>query len=190
VVEKTLRADARRNLELILQAAAETFAERGLEASVADVAARAGVGNATIFRRFATKDELIDAVLEMRLHEMADVVRQAAEQPGGIAAVRGFLARAVELQVRDKAFLECVGKPRFVALPAYARIEQEMLAALDQMMVKAQAAGEVRSDVSGADLPVLLHSLCHGALMLESDDARDRYVDIFCDGLRPVVTAG
>ena len=59
-----LRADAQRNLERILAAARVVFTEDGLEASVADVAERAGVGTATIFRRFPTKDDLVAAMLE------------------------------------------------------------------------------------------------------------------------------
>ena len=74
-----LRADAQRNLERILEAACEVFARDGLDASVADVAERAGVGTATIFRRFPTKDDLVAAVLERELEAFAGHARDAAE---------------------------------------------------------------------------------------------------------------
>ncbi len=67
-----LRADAQRNLALILEAARAVFAEEGLDASVAEVAERAGVGTATIFRRFPTKDDLIAAILEQELGAVVD----------------------------------------------------------------------------------------------------------------------
>jgi len=73
-----LRADAQRNLERILEAARDVFAEEGLEASVADVAQRAGVGTATIFRRFPTKDDLVAAMLERRLESVVARARAAA----------------------------------------------------------------------------------------------------------------
>ena len=66
-----LRADAQRNLERILEAARAVFARDGLDASVADVAERAGVGTATIFRRFPTKDDLVAAMLEYELERSA-----------------------------------------------------------------------------------------------------------------------
>src|SRR5207244_734984 len=80
VVEAThLRADAQRNLERILEAARAVFAEEGLEASVADVAERAGVGTATIFRRFASKDDLVAAMLEQELETVVARARAAAQ---------------------------------------------------------------------------------------------------------------
>ncbi len=74
-----LRADAQRNLERILEAARETFAEQGLEASVADIAQRAGVGTATIFRRFPTKPSLVAAIITGELTTMLTLARTAAE---------------------------------------------------------------------------------------------------------------
>ena len=79
-----LRADAQRNLERILEAARAVFAEDGLDASVADVAERAGVGTATIFRRFPTKDDLVAAMLE---HELEAIVAARA-QAAGDATIR------------------------------------------------------------------------------------------------------
>ncbi len=73
-----LRADAARNLERILEAARVVFAEDGLDASVADIAEQAGVGTATIFRRFATKDDLCAAILEREIETIA-----AARPRGG-----------------------------------------------------------------------------------------------------------
>jgi AcrR family transcriptional regulator len=155
------------------------------------VASRAGVGSATIFRRFATKDELIDAVLEARLQEMLEIVRDAAAQPAGLDAIRSFLRQMIEVQLRDKGLLESVGKRRFALLPAYALVKDEMFSALDVLVRKAREAGEVRDDLAGVDLPVLLHSLSHAALMIEGDapDLWLRYLDLVCDGLRPGVAS-
>lgn len=183
VAEKVLRADARRNLELILRAAGECFAERGLEASVADVAARAGVGTATIFRRFPTKDDLIDAVIASRLEDMLAVVREAADKPGGVATVRELLIRSVEFQLRDRGFVDSVGKGRFAAVPGYADVRDELVAGLGTVVERAQTAGELRTDLTANDLPVLIHTLVHAAQMI--GDGWHRYLDLLLDGLRP-----
>ncbi len=67
---RPLRADAARNRRLLLAAAADEFAERGLDASVADIARRAGVGKGTVFRHFATKDDLLAAIVIDRVREL------------------------------------------------------------------------------------------------------------------------
>lgn len=182
-----LRADARRNLELILQAAGECFAERGLEASVADVAGRAGVGTATIFRRFATKDDLIDAVIRSRLEQMREHVREAAEAPDGLAALRRLLVNVVATQLQDKGFVDSVGKGRFAAVPGYAELRDELIGLIGTIVARAQAAGELREDLAANDVPVLMHMLAHAAQMLEPVEpgAWERYLDVVLDGLRP-----
>jgi AcrR family transcriptional regulator len=76
-----LRADAARNRERIIAAAAAVFAERGLEAATAEIAHRAGVGEATLFRRFPTKDDLIDAIIETRMEEVVALADAAASDP-------------------------------------------------------------------------------------------------------------
>ena len=79
-----LRADAQRNLERILEAARAVFARDGLDASVADVAERAGVGTATIFRRFPTKDDLVAAMIEYELETFGARAREALESAAEI----------------------------------------------------------------------------------------------------------
>ena len=78
---RALRADAERNRRLVLDAAAAVFAERGLEAGVAEIAQRAGVGTATVFRRFPTKQDLIVAVVDARICDMGDQLDAGAGRP-------------------------------------------------------------------------------------------------------------
>jgi AcrR family transcriptional regulator len=188
VTEKMLRSDARRNLELILQAAGEAFAEGGLEVGVADIARRAGVGTATIFRRFPTKDDLVAAVFEARLHEITAIARESAELEPGMEALRAFFERAICFQIRDRGFLENVGKRAFADDPPYTDAMDEIFGALDRIVQGAKEAGELRADVQTGDLPVLLHAVCSGAVFTSersNDDLWRRYLDIMLDGLRP-----
>jgi AcrR family transcriptional regulator len=187
VTDKVLRSDARRNLELILQAAGEAFAEGGLEVGVADIARRAGVGTATIFRRFPTKEDLVAAVFEARLQEIVSIARECGELDGGIEAVRRFFEQAIDFQIRDRGFLESVGKRRFAGDPRFTACRDDIHAAIEQLVDQAQVSGELRADVSATDLLVLLHSLGSGAMFVERQgrNFRMRYVDLMLDGLRP-----
>src|SRR5215211_2698241 len=86
-----LRVDAARNRELIIAAAAAVFAERGLDAATAEIAHRAGVGEATLFRRFPTKDDLIDAIIETRMEELVALADSASEAAEPAAALERFM---------------------------------------------------------------------------------------------------
>src|SRR5437588_10028121 len=94
----TLRADAARNLELILEAAEEAFAEKGQEACVADIAARAGVGQATIFRRFETKEDLIAAVFARKIGQIGDAADAAARKRSAGGGRRSFMIDVTQRQ--------------------------------------------------------------------------------------------
>ena len=101
---RELRADAQRNRERIIAAAIEVFAERGLEASTAEIAQRAGVGEATLFRRFPSKDDLIQAIVETQM-DGGDRDRRPTASPTRTRA-RGWSASSTEMVERS------VGRPR------------------------------------------------------------------------------
>src|SRR3954466_6907199 len=106
----TLRADAARNLELILEAAETAFAEKGHDASVADIAAHAGVGQATIFRRFATKDDLIAAVFERKIVHRLEAAESAQRKRRAWDGLTEFMAVATELHRRDRGFFQSMAE--------------------------------------------------------------------------------
>ena len=116
-----LRADAQRNLGRVLDAAAEAFAEHGADVSVDEIARRAGVGHATVFRRFPTKDALIEAVVLKSVSELVAAAEAALEEPDAGEAFRHFVWRAAELQSRDRALFEGLG--RCVATPEVGELQ-------------------------------------------------------------------
>src|SRR3954447_15717334 len=97
VGERALRADAQRSLEAILETAAEVFAEKGHEACVADIATRAGVGQATIFRRFETKDDLIVAVFERKFARLRELLDAALRKRSAWDGLMEFMAAVTEM---------------------------------------------------------------------------------------------
>ena len=169
-----LRADARRNLERVLDAAAEVFAASGPDASIDEIARLAGVGHGTVFRRFPTKDDLMFAVIERHVEEMCTFANEAlaADDPG--QAFFDFVWRLAELNMSTPGLHRCVvhcgGKP--------GAAELERLA--DQIVSRAQRAGAVRRDVKAEDVRVLVRS----ALTNAPEGQWRRYLGVVLDGLR------
>jgi AcrR family transcriptional regulator len=184
-VETPLRSDAQRNLERILAAAGEIFREVGPEASVAEVAERAGVGTATIFRRFPTKSDLIGAVVEAELTSLLTRVEAAVGGGDPGAALTDFVATAVESYVGDRCLCDTVGGELFER-PRIAAIAAQLFEALDRLVHKAQKSGAIRKDVTAADIGFFVRALGQAGSTLERTDpgAWRRYVAIVLDGLR------
>jgi AcrR family transcriptional regulator len=181
-----LRADAQRNLERILEAARAVFADEGLEASVADIAARAGVGTATIFRRFPTKDDLVAAVLEQELEAVVVRAQAAAETDDPAAALAEFFSVAVEAFIADRCFCEASGGDLFERAPLQ-ELVAKVTASVEQLLRRAGDAGAIRRDVVAEDIGFLINAVGHAGLRLEhtAPGAWRRYVEIVLAGLAP-----
>ncbi len=182
-VERPLRADAERNRERILAAARELFTERGLHVSLDEVAERAGLGVGTVYRRFASRGELIDAVFEAQLDQIvaeADAA-MAIEEPW--EALERLVTGIAERAARDRAFKELVlGSPDGRALVA--RIRDEMRPRAEAIVGRAQAAGVLRPDFAASDLPIL--QLMIGAVAdVGGETLWRRCLALLLDGLRP-----
>jgi AcrR family transcriptional regulator len=169
-----LRADAQRNLGRVLEAAAEAFAEHGPDVSVDAIARRAGVGNATVFRRFPTKGALIAAVVQVRVRELTALADAALEDEDAGAALTAFLWRAAELQARDRGLYECLD--RCLLSPEVAELEQAVV----RLVERAQAAGALRADIGARDVPALVGA----AIRVAPQGQWRRYVGVVLDGLR------
>lgn len=183
--ERPLRRDAQRNRQRILDAARVVFADRGLSGSHDDIAREAGVGVGTVYRRFPDKEQLIDALFEARIEEIADVARAATDHPDPWEGLVGFLMRTQELQSRDRGLKEIVlGGSRGAERAVAARSLIAPLAA--QVLQRAKDAGVVRSDFELTDLPMI--QIAIGTIAESSRDiAPDvwrRMMTLVIDGLR------
>ena len=178
-----LRADAQRNLERVLDAAAGLFAERGCDVSVDEIARRAGVGHATVFRRFPTKDALIAAVVSKQIHELTAYVEDALAEEDAGEAFRGFVWHAGELHARDRGLHE--GFSRCGGESEVAEAKAELNARIEQLIARAQDAGAVRADVGADDVSSLVGAAIRGASGSEDPELWRRYVEVVLDGLRP-----
>jgi AcrR family transcriptional regulator len=191
IPDRPLRADAERNRHRILAAAAEVFAERGLGASLDEVAAAAGVGVGTVYRRFADKDALIDALFEEKFGAVAVLAEEALERDDPWEAFRAFMYGVCRLQAADRGLKE--------AMLSRDRGHERVAAARDaiapvamQLLQRAKAAGAVRADLGAFDVPIM-----HFAVGFVAERTREvapeyweRVLTILLDGLaaRPDAT--
>jgi AcrR family transcriptional regulator len=185
LAQRPLRADAARNRARLIEAAKAVFAERGLDATMDEIARRAGVGVGTAYRRFRNRDDLINALLEERLDEFMGIVDAALSEPDPWRALTMFLERSMEMQAEDRGFKELQlqsdeGRERL-------RIFRTRLRPLVAELVRrAREAGELRDDVVEDD--VLLVSLMTGAVADFSASVEPqlwrRALAIQLDGLR------
>jgi AcrR family transcriptional regulator len=186
---RPMRADARRNRERVLAAATEVFAEQGADASVAEIARRAGVGAGTLFRHFPTKHDLLLASLELGFDDVQAAIAHAETLDDAWEGLVHVLTACAEIQARDRAFLESVG-PELFQEPSLQRRNNERMAHLTMLIERAQAAGLVRDDLRAEDVPFLLCAVggatgkCGGGAALAPDLWR-RYLGIVLDGMRP-----
>ena len=169
-----LRADARRNLERVLDAATEVFAASGPDASIDEIARLAGVGHGTVFRRFPTKDDLMYAVVERHVAQIRALAEEAlaADDPG--AAFFDFVRRAAELSMSTPGIPRCV--VHCGEKPGAAELEE--LGA--KLVARAQRAGAVRRDIQASEVG----SLIRAALLAAPSGQWRSYLGVVLDGLR------
>ena len=150
-----LRSDAVRNRERILAAAEQVFTERGTDASLEEIARAAGVGIATVYRRFPTRGELVEATLQRKMAAYAAAVERAAADPDAWQGFCGLVRDLCELQAADAGLkdLMALGSHRSSTTGSSAA---RTLADLELLVRRAQEQGSLRPDFVVADLSMLL----------------------------------
>jgi AcrR family transcriptional regulator len=181
-----LRADAERNRQRLLASAKELFASRGLHVTLDDIARHAGVGTGTAYRRFANKDELIDALMVDRISEIGAIAQECLEEPDPWIGLRSFFDRALALQAADRGLKEVLfssGRGRERSNQARLKIAP----IVTKLVARAKEAGVVRPDIDTSDVPLInfmLNTIVDFSRDTEPELYR-RYLAIVLDGLRP-----
>jgi AcrR family transcriptional regulator len=180
------RADARRNREKVVAAAAAVFGENGLDAQVEDIARRAGVGVGTVYRHFPTKDALVGALAEQHFDRLADIVEAAHGERGDAWEIFSTtLWRIATAVATDIAWCETTAlHPSTVRAAAPGR--QRLSAAAATLIARAQAAGVMRADATVEDIRTIMCGFGHVAAAQHAGAPLDweRYLTIALDGLR------
>ncbi|MGW1542562.1 TetR/AcrR family transcriptional regulator [Streptomyces sp. NPDC002309] len=186
------RADALRNRERIIAAAREMFVEHGPDVPLDEIARRAGVGNATVYRNFPDRDALVREVVCSVMDRTALAAEQAlAENGDAFAALERFVHASADERV--SALCPMIANtfdehhPDLVA--ARSRVER----LVGEVMARAKAAGQLRTDVGVGDLMVGVAQLSRppaGAACLSVDRFVHRHLQMFLDGLRAQARSG
>jgi AcrR family transcriptional regulator len=180
------RADAVRNRALIVDAATDAFRELGLDASVAEIARRAGVGTGTLFRNFPTKDDLIYAVVEQRMDGWTATAEQALDEPDAEKAFKTFMYAAADAQMQDRGFSEAM-KKHIIDEPELMECKGVAMDLTQKVLKRAQDAGAVRKDVTFEDLGYIINASVSSDPLPGADNEllHKRYLEIMLAGLKP-----
>ena len=180
---RPLRADAERNRQRIVDAAGPLFAERGVDVSVEDLAAAAGVGIGTFYRRFPDRESLVEAVFETRLERVVEAARDALEIEDPWEAFRTFVVNVARMHARDRGLKDVLSSDRGRERVAAFRRTIQPLAG--QLLERAKAAGALREDVTQFDIPMIHQAVSAIAAITRdvSPDYFERTLTLLVDGL-------
>jgi AcrR family transcriptional regulator len=181
---RPLRRDAQRNRERILVAAAEVFAAQGLTATMDDIAAAAGIGVGTVYRRFPDKRQLIDALFEARIDRIAALARLALDDPDPWRALVDFMSQSLAVEAADRGLAELL-RSGLGGGDCITRARSRISPLVTQLLGRAQDAGAVRRDLVPGDL--LMAKLMLVTVAQHTPDASDqwrRYFHLFLDSIR------
>jgi AcrR family transcriptional regulator len=176
---KPLRRDAAHNRELLLAAAEEVFDAHGLDASVAEVAKAAGVGMGTLYRRFPTKESLIDAIVREVLDATITMARNATDVADGLG-LEQFLEEAASYWSQHPG-----------CLPRLWDTDLEMVrtarALIAGLLADAKQHGQIRADLTPTDLTIVMWSTrgVQETTRNHAPDAWRRHLDLLIAGMRP-----
>lgn len=182
---RPLRADAARNRQLLLDAAAMIFAEHGMQASVAQIARQAGIAKGTVFRHFPTKDDLVAAIVCDQLDYLSAAGTALSDAADPTAALLEFMTSVVELQTRDRSLCQ--------AAVGIFQDNQEIQACADRLTKiteilteRARLQGGIRGDVTGQDVILLLRGVYQAAAPLSDRQPTlwRRFLAVVFEGLR------
>lgn len=178
------RADARRNRMAVLAAAEEAFAHEGLAVPVDEIARRAGVGPGTVYRNFPTKEALFEAVIRNHMEELATRARvlSASEHPA--EALFQFMGHLAEQATLKRNLIDALAGAGVDVHTSLGSVKQEVEAAAEVLLRRAQRAGEVRADVTLPELFALVIGACAFSNFASDECSQKRMMAVVCDGLR------
>ena len=183
---RPLRRDAERNRLLILSAARTVFAQRGLDATLDEVAREAGLGVGTVYRRFPNRDALIDALFADGIESVTRIIDQAVAMPRAWDGLRHFMSTMLELQCQDKGLRDVMLSRRGPDPDEYDILRDRIKPPLYELVRRAQQEGDLRTDLTATDIGVL-EVITLGAAELTTavhPEAWRRYLTIILDGMR------
>ncbi|SEL03551.1 TetR/AcrR family transcriptional regulator [Nonomuraea pusilla] len=179
--ERALRADARRNREAVLDAAAELFAQRGDAVQMDEIAERAGLGVGTLYRHFADKQALLAAIIGRRFEAMTALARAADEADDPWESFETLLYGYLESAEADAAFRFAILGPEKPSWNDIVAEKTDFSAIIERIVRRAVHAGRLREDFRAADFVMVTR----GAMAnMTGPGAWRRHVTLVLEGIR------
>jgi AcrR family transcriptional regulator len=184
---RPLRRDAERNRRRILDAAAEVFAERGLNVSLDDIAHHAEVGVGTVYRRFPDKDALIDALFEEQVLAVVAIAEEGLAFEDAWEGLEHFIRAAIQKQAKSRGLKEMLLGVRMTRLTGCGPRGRDLIEPIiDRLVQRAQDQGSLRADFAAMDMPLFQVMVASVADYTRHVDTEvwQRFLTIALDGLR------
>ena len=185
--ERPMRADARRNRELLISAARKVFGAQGAGAPMEAIAKEAGVGVGTLYRHFPNRIDLVEAVYESDVEELAATARRVVAELEPAPAVDAFLEAFLRYAQTKQALLGELHQAFEKHPDLRSRCREQIESAFDTVIERGKQAGAIRNDISGSDVLQLTAPICTNASI--SAEQSERLLGMIFDGLRAGATA-
>jgi AcrR family transcriptional regulator len=186
ITDRKPRADAQRNRARILEAAKKEFTRSGANASLEEIAKKAGVGPGTLYRHFPTREDLLVAVYRSEMEKLAAAERTLADSKSPVEALRAWLLLFVDAvatkQIIAPVLNTLVGDPKKLFEASYAQIHE----ALRALVKRAIKGGDIRQDLDPIDLLRAIVGVANVATSPDWQESARRLVDILIAGARPL----
>ncbi|WP_026415928.1 TetR/AcrR family transcriptional regulator [Actinomadura oligospora] len=184
--QRPLRADARRNAERLVGAAREVFAERGVDVPLDDIARHAGVGNATLYRRFPTRQDLLEAVYRDRVEQIGARAAELLATTAPDEALTTWLLEVVRDGSSSRGFTATLKSALQTQGVDVAWCRNRIQDAAEHLLTRAQKAGAVRPDVTAVQLLKLANGIAFSTEHEpDADHQAEQLLTLTLTGLRP-----
>jgi AcrR family transcriptional regulator len=184
--ERRLRTDAQRNRRRILEVARDAFTRQGADASLDDIAKKAGVGAGTLYRHFPTRDALIEGVYRNEVEKLAAAAGRFAETMSPIDALRGWMLLFVDYIAAKHIIAPALNTVAGGPSRLYEGSRSLVQGAIEELVKRAKKSGDVRRDVDASDLLRAVIGVSYVGTGGDWQQSAKRLVDILIAGSRRV----
>ncbi|WP_438319660.1 TetR/AcrR family transcriptional regulator (plasmid) [Streptomyces sp. HUAS TT3] len=182
--QRPLRADARRNREKVLQAAVRVFATEGLDAHLERIAREAGVGSATLYRNFPTREALVEAVYRNEVAQLCEAAPSLVATEPPLEALRTWTRLFLDYVTTKYGMIDALRAIAATGNDPYGHSREMIRGALSTLMDACAAAGAIRTDISPTDLGAALEGIALTSARPEQRQQAERLLDLTLDGLK------
>jgi AcrR family transcriptional regulator len=179
------RADAKRNRERLLEVAKKVFTRNGAAASLDDIARRSGIGNATLYRHFPTRDALIEAVYRSEVEKLAAAEERFAATLPPLEALRAWMLLFIDHVAAKTLIIPAMNTVVGGSMRLIEGSRSLIHAAFITSVKRAIASGELRADTDPSDFVRALVGIFHTTALPGWEQSSRRLVDILITGSRP-----